>query len=99
MPVCRSIDIHEQGCAFMETIQTTPQPLTSGVTPQPEEIRTQIEQMRGDRSATIDEIPARRQPSDLAGQALSAATSAVHDAASGAVDSVAETAHTATNTA
>ncbi len=82
----------------METIQTTPEPLASGVTPQPEEMLTQIEQMRGDMSATIGEIPAHRQLSDLAELAVNPATSAAQDATSGAVDTVAETAHTATNT-
>ena len=75
----------------METIQTTPEPLASGVTPPPEEIRTQIEQMRGDISATIDGIQGRLQPSDLVGQAVNPATSAAQDATSGAVDTVAET--------
>jgi hypothetical protein len=80
----------------METVQTTPEPLTSGRTPPPAEIRTQIEQMRGDRSATIDGIQGGLQPSDLVGQAVTPATSAAHDATSGTVDSIVETAHTAT---
>ncbi len=74
----------------METIQTPPEPLASGVTPPPEEIRTQIEQMRGDMSATIGEIPARLQPSGMVGQAVNSATSA-------AVDTVVETVHSATS--
>ena len=82
----------------METIQTPPEPLASGVTPQPEEIRTQIEQMCGDMSATIGEIPARLQPSGMVGQAVNSATSAVQDASSGAVDTVVETVYSATNT-
>jgi hypothetical protein len=81
----------------METLQTTPQPLTSGRTPPPEEIRTQIEKMRGDMSATIDGIQGRPQPSDLVGQAVTPAMSAAQDATSGAMDTVVETVHTATN--